>query len=255
MGCSGCHGSMVKSICAHVAAMMVPHALIWRLTRRPELSSWCGRGGRAARRAPSDDRRTPCAAARASPESPSGRSPGRGLHPLAPHTPPPVHANTGFNSMPRNPRFPCHVQNRYRSATRDITGDWPYSGACSGLLCSVRKLPLPSDALQEGGARLEGEEDGGAEEKRGLADGLGGMHLRRSAAGRVAQQRHPQVQRNVIRGRDLVCACAALACSETCQQKCQAPPLAFVGCTFGHSQLDGCNFECSVKSSFCMHSV
>ena len=59
------------------------------------------------------------------------------------------------------------------------------------------------------GACLEREEDGGAEEERRLADGLGGVRLRRALAGRVGQQRHAKVQRDVVGGRDLVRPCIA----------------------------------------------
>ena len=110
-----------------------------------DISSWCGRGARAARRAPSDDRRTPCAAAPASPDSPSGRTPGRGLHPLEPHTPPPAHdANTVFISSAAKSRAaytppPCSCKHRFQFLRRQVT--MPLLEHRQRHLASLQKCP------------------------------------------------------------------------------------------------------------------
>ena len=68
-------------------------------------------------------------------------------------------------------------------------------------------MHMYSSSLAGRRGHLEGKEDRGAQKQRGLSHSLGGVRLGRAFAGRVPQQRHPQVQRDVVGCRDLIRPC------------------------------------------------
>jgi len=79
---------------------------------------------------------------------------------------------------------------------------------CQGAARTPKQSSFTKSQKQESDAgHLQGEEDRCTQKQRGLPNSLGGVRLRRALAGRIPQQRHPQVQRDVVCCGNLVCAC------------------------------------------------